>query len=58
MDVESYGRSYFSASDSYFLFSYADALHNQHFIGYKFIFNHSNTFAIGDIKKEFVLLDR
>ena len=49
--IESYGRTYFSATKKFFVFSYADALHNQHFL----------VFRVHGRKKqwnEFILVDR
>ena len=51
MDISAYGRVYFSASDIHFIFSFADALHNQHFIMHKFE-------SKANIRRCFVLNDR
>ena len=47
--LEAYGRIYFSVTDEYFIFSYADALHNQHFVVVK---------VKAGRMVQFVLLDR
>lgn len=61
-DLEVYGRVYFSATDRHFAFSYADALHNQHFIVHDFAGRLSSSQqqqAKGKVVvKKFVLDDR
>lgn len=59
-DLEVYGQVYFSATNRHFIFSFADALHNQHFIVHDFSVYRSTSCSPSQrvAIKKFTLRDR